>query len=782
MTERIAPFFSTVWVVSGRAVHAAPSGVLVERAPKGAARSREQDTVAVLLSAAGSAQPPAAFFEELARLASDVYFGSGGSVTGGLREALLALNAKLRAENPPRPVHALMLALHGDTLYAARSGEAFLALLQWPNLVTFPPDRRDPLALSLRPLGSAPEPDIDFARYTVAPNQTALLADPGLAQCLDGELRTALSAENVAGMAARLKALAGSRTVACVLRFLSPEAPDPSGQRPVSSERAPHPAPSVLPPTETPTPELPSIAAPPPVSPAPPSEPPATVPASVAPEPPQTSPSVETETSAPASAKEAAALAETPKRPAFPRAPKLHRPAIFPRAAEQIRGAGRAIVRGVLAVLLAVVTFFSAILERLIPTPEDEGGQNIPTNIAVGMAVVIPLVIVIVVVGLTLSNQGKGEFQYTLDRAKTAHEEALTLSGGTCENVALRPLWSEVLRLAEQAGHYRPNDPDVLVISADARNYLDCYDKVERRDVVVLHEFAENAKLIGPVVANGVDLYTLDRANGAIYHDTLNENGDRLTTVGEEPIIWQGQVISGANGTFTVGDLLDIEWLSSGGTAHDNVLIALDRNGLLVAYSPTFFATAQQLVTEGRWVRPTALAVFRTNIYVLDTGANQIWRYVPPAGVRAYSSAPEEYFNGDELPDLHDAVDFGISDEGAVYVLFRDGTVKKYRRNVQAIVEEQPFEYRERPPGALTSGTALFVDNDPLSRQLYILDAENATVYETLWGGKFRRGYRPRNEPDAFADLSGFYADAVVRNNMYALSGNKLYWFARNSP
>ena len=101
---------------------------------------------------------------------------------------------------------------------------------------------------------------------------------------------------------------------------------------------------------------------------------------------------------------------------------------------------------------------------------------------------------------------------------------------------------------------------------------------------------------------------------------------------------------------------------------------------------------------------------------------------------------------------------------------------------MQAIVEEQPFEYREKPAGALTSGVALFVDNDPLSRQLYILDAENATVYETLWGGKFRRGYRPRNRPDAFADLSGFYADAVMRNNMYVLAGNKLYWFARNNP
>ena len=104
----------------------------------------------------------------------------------------------------------------------------------------------------------------------------------------------------------------------------------------------------------------------------------------------------------------------------------------------------------------------------------------------------------------------------------------------------------------------------------------------------------------------------------------------------------------------------------------------------------------------------------------------------------------------------------------------------RYRRNVQSIVEEQPFELREAPPGVLTSGVALFVDNDPLSRQLYIVDPETAAIYETLWGGKFRRGYRPANMPDAFDEVSGIYADAVVRNAMYVVADNKLYHFKRN--
>jgi hypothetical protein len=354
------------------------------------------------------------------------------------------------------------------------------------------------------------------------------------------------------------------------------------------------------------------------------------------------------------------------------------------------------------------------------------------------------------------------------------------VSDEKCTDPIQRLQWVKVLDLAERAEHYRPNDMQVQVILADARNYLDCFDSVQRRDLKVLHEFPRNANLVGPIVNGGVDLYTLDRANGRIYHDTLNEHGDSLTSRDDDPILWTGQTISSGGETYIVGDLIDIEWLASGGTAHDNVLIALDTSGQLIAYSATFFESAQTLATDNWWVAPRALAVFRSNIYVLDAGADQIWRYLPPAGERAYSSAPEEYFNGDERPDLADAVDFGISDEGAVFILFADGTVRQYsRNNPRGVVEEEPFDIRDAPEGVPQSGTALFMDNDPLSRHLYVVDPAANAIFEFRWGGTFEWGYRPRNVPDAFNNVSGFYADSVVRNNMYVLAGNTLYQFQR---
>lgn len=824
----VTAFTGHLWIVGGRAVRVPPPGALAESAPRRVPRVREGDNFCILVAPDEHTHAPAPFFESLAQLAADTYFGSSSSITSGLRDALTAINEQALASENGARVHALAVVLRGAELTAARSGRMFSVLLQWPTLIAFPTDRRDPLIMNLPPLGAEAEPDIQLTRYTVAPGQAMLIADPVLNERTDDELRGALSAENVAGMLDKVKALAGPQTAASVMRFMAPDVPDSTGSVPQPSERAPQAAPRRV--TPPPQPALVDEPPPSPVTPAPvaPTEEPVgapptdsvapfvpdddaesdiltaldDAPASVQPFPPDDNAAIQPpapDAIIPGLQPSPDESSEDEKRAnplvagvqtllAWLRPAPVDDDSLAPRkgpsalhkATVHVRRTTRDVLRGTLTILLTITSAITRVFDRLIPTPDEEGRQGIPTNVAVALAVLIPLVIVIAVVGLALSEQGKGEFQIYLDRAKSAHSEALTLSGESCDNPAHRLLWVEVLRLAEQAGEYRPNDQDVLVISADARNYLDCFDMVERRELKLLYEFANDAELVGPIVNGGVDIYTLDRKNGRVYHAALNETGDGLTTRNDRPIVYTGQVISSASGNFVVGELIDIEWLTAGGTAHDNVLIALDKDGQLIAYSPTFFASAQKLVTEGRWVRPVALAVFRSNIYVLDAGANQIWRYLPPAGVRAYPNAPEEYFNGDTLPDLENAVDLGISEEGAVYVLFADGMVKRYRRNAQSIVEEQPFDIREAPSGALQSGVALFVDNDPLSRQLYIVDPETDAIYETLWGGKFRRGYRPRNLPDAFDEVSGIYADAVVRNNMYVVAGNKLYQLTRN--
>ncbi len=842
MPEDVQALVGHVLVVGGRAVRVPPPGALAELAPRRASRAREGHAFAILVTPGGETGAPAAYFETLAQLGADIYFGSSGSMTGGLREALSAINRHILSDPAGEPVNALALALHGRDLYVARAGRTFFARRSADGLTFFPAERRDPLVLHLPPLGSGDPPEIELAHLAAAPGDMMLLCDESLQHAPMTTFDIVLSDGTLTDVLQRLRTLSSKYLAVSAVAFGPPDSaeaeryalqaslreprkpqewaspasgvaedwrqdalrePPPAWNAPAEAVVEPEPAPL---PAELPFPEAlpaelvalseevpaPVAEMPPPLQHAapfvavemPPSPP---IPASDTPSPvPVLAETPDAATRPPVATRlrailggvahrfsggENAGEAEPPPAPAGP--------AALDRARTMIVQRSRQGLRAVLVAALAVVDLLANALNRLVPEPDEGRRSAIPTNVAIGLAVMIPVVIVVAAVGMALLGAEKSEFQTYQERAQAAHADALRLSGGSCENQALRPLWVEVLGLAEQAQALRPNDTNVLIIRADAENYLDCFDDVVRRDLTLLRLYPRDAEMVSPIVHGGVDLYALDRKNGVVYHNTLNERGDGLTDGSDKRVIWTGQVISGATGNFTVGRLIDIAWLADGGTRPKNVLVALDANGLLIAYSPTYFSSAQTLVIEGRWQEPIALSVYRSNLYVLDRAANQIWRYVPPAGAESYPNAPEEYFNGDQLPNLAGAVDFGISDDGAVYILFADGTVRRYRRNVQGIVEEQPFEFRQAPPGAMASGTVLFVDNDPASRNLYVLDGINETVYETSWAGTFNQGYRPRGDPDAFQDARGFYADMVVRNNMYLLAGNRLYHFQR---
>jgi hypothetical protein len=165
------------------------------------------------------------------------------------------------------------------------------------------------------------------------------------------------------------------------------------------------------------------------------------------------------------------------------------------------------------------------------------------------------------------------------------------------------------------------------------------------------------------------------------------------------------------------------------------------------------------------------MAIWRLNLYILDPPAQQIWRFVPLDGL--YSELPEEYFSGDARPDLTRAIDFGIDEDGSIYVLFNDGTISKFRGGVQ-----QPFDLFNLPEGAMTSGSSVFVSNNPISRGLLVTDVQTETLYTMSLGGTINVGYRPLNELRAFQQLSGAALNPET-NSIYVLAGEFLYQMPR---
>jgi hypothetical protein len=224
MAAELQAWVGHLLIVGGRAVRMPPPGALAETAPRRAPHIRTGDTFFILVTPAGEPHAPAPFFQEMAALGTDTYFGSSGGITGGLREALTAIHQQAADQ----PVNALAVALRGEDVYAARGGRAFAALCQGGEVIAFPEERRDPLLASLSPLGDGSAPDIQLTHYAIAPGQMMLLGGPNLMDVDDTALQAALSGDGVQSALDALKALGRPEMSASVIRFAAPGVDDRS--------------------------------------------------------------------------------------------------------------------------------------------------------------------------------------------------------------------------------------------------------------------------------------------------------------------------------------------------------------------------------------------------------------------------------------------------------------------------------------------------------------------------------------------------------------------------
>jgi hypothetical protein len=237
---------------------------------------------------------------------------------------------------------------------------------------------------------------------------------------------------------------------------------------------------------------------------------------------------------------------------------------------------------------------------------------------------------VVVVVGLALSGTGNTAFEVCRPEVLSKRDAArqLTPAEGdpiTDQNTALaREQWLQVREEALDCERNKPGDEEMLFTAGEAQNNLDRFDRVTRREVTPLRRFGEGADMRGPISGNWIAIYSLDRANDELYKDILSTDGQTLVEVSNDPIIFKGQNIQGE----IVGDLVDVEWIERGGlpSGNSNVPITMDESGMLIWFSETFGESEKmRLVTPETWTRPTAMAIWRLNLYILDPPAQQIW-------------------------------------------------------------------------------------------------------------------------------------------------------------
>ena len=389
--------------------------------------------------------------------------------------------------------------------------------------------------------------------------------------------------------------------------------------------------------------------------------------------------------------------------------------------------------------------------------------------IGVVIATGIPLVVVILVIIFWVGRLGESQFETCI--SQTFETASIARSINSSDVNGTLSAWNAVLFKIDECNEIRPegvpNQP-LVNLEREAQQVVDSLLNISRRDSEILVSFP--SAHLTQAVLRGVNMYVLDGANSIVYEFQISPNGKGIISNTKTPIsnMRQGAPVD----QFTLDEIVDIAWAEDGSAfSQGNVLIAMDKNGVLVEHSPTILTRGSQtLLGTENWKNPIAIQIWRGNLYVLDIGANQIWRYSPTAN--SYGSPPTEYFAGEKRPNISEAVDFAIDVGGAVYVLFRNGEISKYVSG-----EVQPFAFANFPSGQeLKIVENLFFSNDPISQAIYLVSRSNKTVYEVTHAGTFMKSYRIYNE-DLFRSLSNVVVDPSQRL-IYALSGNTVLVFS----
>ncbi len=698
-----------LFVVNGRTLKTPPPGALVEVAPPKASRGREADTVFVLALPSGTAEP-GSFYEEMAEMAVERFFNSSGSVTAGLRAVYDTINRALLERNR---ISRRNIELN-----------MLCAVLHDKNLIISRCGMgvavvRTGAETTLFPTDPLDEDDVLFG----APLGVKQIPDVKLKQLsVEHGTRLILSDAELGEMGhARLAALMHGGDLETLLLNCQGAILD----------RAALMAVEFVPPETDVNPFMPEGS----------------------------------------NSKQVIATPLPPEK----RVEQVQlEPGIGTRLIDTAAETRDRLQEG-LGQTAKGIAKSAEVTNGLIDhyfTDSDDAPAWWSGPVRVGLAIGIPLVVVGLVITFWLTQVDVSEYELcvndTFQNAQIARNIASSDPNGTLS------MWNAVLNQIEQCETIRPeglSDVPLRDLEREGQNVVDSLLNINRREVSVLASFP-SARLT-EVVLRGLNMYVLDDANDIVYEYQLESDGRRIVPNTQVPIanMRRGATVN----QFTVGDIIGIAWAEDGSAlSQSNVLLAVDREGVVVEHSPTILTRgSQRLLGTENWIDPRRLKIWRGNLYVLDPGANQIWRYTPTGG--SYASPPQEYFAGQQRPNISQAVDFAIDNNGAIYVLLQNGQMSKYVSG-----EVQSFAFAAFPSGQeLGLANGMFLSTNPIAQSIYIASQPNRTIYEVTQAGTFMNSYRTYNE-SRFDSLLGVIAEPNLQV-VYALSGNSVFVFDKTA-
>jgi hypothetical protein len=189
----------------------------------------------------------------------------------------------------------------------------------------------------------------------------------------------------------------------------------------------------------------------------------------------------------------------------------------------------------------------------------------------------------------------------------------------------------------------------------------------------------------------------------------------------------------------------------------NNSLVFTSQSGQVIEFKDGAFT--RMGTDDPQWHPGSEIRTYSRYIYVLDNESGKIWKY---QRLRDKYSVGQAY---NLESDLRSGVSFAI--DGDVYVLMKDGTIKKFRKG-----EEQRFEVRTQPSVPVTNPTKIYTHPEIVN--LYVLDPQNHRV---VVYGKDNNGiadYKRQFLFEGIEDMRDIYVDNIEKK-LYILTKDKIY-------
>jgi len=406
-----------------------------------------------------------------------------------------------------------------------------------------------------------------------------------------------------------------------------------------------------------------------------------------------------------------------------------------------------------------------AMLERVLPEGSyrrriqrlPPGLSGDPKLIALGLAIPVLAAAMAGALCWRVERWREGRFQSLLAQAEARY----VLAQRYGEGLAAHELLEEAHILVQGALRLRPKNLAARALAQEVGGHLDRLDGVTRTYwLPLLKSFPPSDKPSRRVVAYQDQVFILDREGDEVRRYLLEGSAEALREPEEDKVLVRKGDYRGGE---KVGELVDIALTSEGsGDKREILLLVLDRGGAVIRHSLEKGPLALPVTGSESWIGPRLIASQGRDLYLLDAGANRIWRYaLTPQG---YIQQPMEHLPVELTIDLSRVVDMAVGD--AIYLLTADGEVLRFAAGQRLPFQLAGLERMLSIPVALSTSAQ--------HRSVYIADAGNHRILRLAKDGRLERQFRPEEGRKPFRDLQSIFADEA-NHRLFILTKDKLY-------